>query len=55
MYFMHAKVSLYNGNGFGKNVLIFGADTTSSVHIDSKKKEVSLTKHLSKRWYIFGN
>ena len=26
--------------GFGQNVLIFGADTSSSVHIDNKKKDI---------------
>ena len=28
---------LCNGNGFGKNVIISGADMSSSVHIDNKK------------------
>ena len=28
------------GNGFGKNVVIFGADMSSSVHVDSKKKGI---------------
>ena len=28
------------GNGFGKNVVIFGADVSSSVHVDSKKKGI---------------
>ena len=26
------------GGGFGQNVLIFGADMSSSVHVDNKKK-----------------
>ena len=26
--------------GFGQNVLIFGADTSSSPHIDNKKKDI---------------
>ena len=26
------------GGGFGQNVLIFGADISSSVHVDNKKK-----------------
>ena len=30
--------SLSNGNGFGKNVILFGADVSSLVHIDNKKK-----------------
>ena len=28
------------GNGFGENVIFFGIDTNSSVHIDNKKKYV---------------
>ena len=27
------------GNGFNKNVIIFGAKTSSSVHVDNKKKD----------------
>ena len=27
------------GNGFGKNVIIFGVDMSSSVHVDNKKKD----------------
>ena len=30
----------FTGGGFGQNVLIFGADMSSSVHIDYKKKDV---------------
>ena len=26
--------------GFGKNVIIFGADMSSSVHVDNKKKDI---------------
>ena len=32
------NVSLSNGIGFGKNVILFGADVSSLVHIDNKKK-----------------
>ena len=28
----------FPGDGFGQNVLIFGADMSSSVHVDNKKK-----------------
>ena len=28
-----------DGSGFGKNVIIFGADMSSSVDIDNKKKD----------------
>ena len=30
----------FPGGGFGKNVLIFGADMSSSTHIDNKKKDI---------------
>ena len=29
----------FTGGGFGQNVLIFGADRSSSIHIDNKKKD----------------
>ena len=28
----------FPGGGFGQNVLIFGADRSSSTHLDNKKK-----------------
>ena len=28
----------YAGGGFGQNALIFGADKSTSIHIDNKKK-----------------
>ena len=31
---------LPDSNRFGENVIIFGADMSSSVHIDNKKKDV---------------
>ena len=31
---------LFPGGGFGQNVLIFGADMSSSTHIDNKKKDI---------------
>ena len=31
--------SVPNG-GFGQNILIFGADMSSSIHIDNKKKDI---------------
>ena len=34
----------FPGGGFGKNVLIFGADMSSSAHIDNKKR-----RHISSR------
>ena len=30
----------FSGGGFGQNVLIFGADMSSSIHIDNKKKDI---------------
>ena len=32
------EVFSFPGGGFGQNVIIFGADTSSSAHIDNKKK-----------------
>ena len=32
--------SLYRGSGFSKNVIIFGAYISSSVHIDNEKKDI---------------
>ena len=31
---------LSDGSGFGKNLIMFGADMSSSVHIDNKKKYI---------------
>ena len=31
---------LSNGSGFGKNVIIYGADMSSLVDIDDKKKDI---------------
>ena len=28
------------GGGFGQNILTFGVDTSSSAHIDNKKKDI---------------
>ena len=30
------------GGGLGQNILIFGADMSSSTHIDNKKKDISV-------------
>ena len=30
----------FTGGGFGRNVLIFGADMSTSIHIDNKKKDI---------------
>ena len=34
-----SSFSFQNG-GFGQNVIIFGVDTSSSVHVDNKKKNI---------------
>ena len=31
---------LFPGGGFGKNIIIFGADMSSSIHIDNKGKNI---------------
>ena len=31
---------LFPGSGFGKNVIIFGVDMTSSAHIDNQKRNI---------------
>ena len=52
------------GNGFGKNVIIFGVDMSSSVHVDNKKKymlilgkgstqELERTLTLKENWINF--
>ena len=30
----------FQGGGFGQNVIIFGADMRSSIHIDNEKKNI---------------
>ena len=37
---IHAEVSLSNGSGFGKNLILFGTDMSSSMHVDNKKKYI---------------
>ena len=32
----------FPSGGFGRNVLIFGADMSTSIHIDNKKKDILL-------------
>ena len=36
----YGKFSLSDGSGFGKNVITFVADMSSSVHTDNKKKYI---------------
>ena len=37
--------SIYSvGNGFGRNVIIFGADMSASVHVDNKGKDILILR-----------
>ena len=36
----HRSGTFSVGNGFDKNVIIFGVDMSSSVHVDNKKKDI---------------
>ena len=46
----------FPGGGFGQNVIIFGADMSSSVHVDNKKKDLSLSLHYNGvNSYLFVN
>ena len=46
----------YPGSGFGQNVLIFGADMSSSAHIDNKKKRhISSWKGTNRRVRTYVN
>lgn len=40
MFDVRGTFSLSNGSRFGKNVVIFGVDMSSSSHIDNKKKDI---------------
>ena len=37
---INVLLSLSNGSEFGKNIIIFGADMSPSIHIDNKKKYI---------------
>ena len=39
-WFDRKSIFSFPGGGFGQNVLIFGADMSSSAHIDNKKKDM---------------
>ena len=36
----NGNFSLFDGSGFGKNIVVFGADMSSSVHVDNEKKYI---------------
>ena len=37
---MHSELSRSDGRGFGKNAILFSADMSSLMHIDSKNKDI---------------
>ena len=39
--------SLLNSNGFDKNVIIFGVNDSSSVCVNSKKKDILLLRYFT--------
>ena len=39
----------FTGSGFGQNVLIFGADMSTSIHIDNKGKDIRTWKRTKSR------
>ena len=45
----------FPGGGFGQNVLIFGADMSSSAHIDNKKRHISSWKKTNSRIRTYSN
>ena len=45
----------FPSGGFGQNVLIFGADMSSSTHIDNKKKDISSWKRTNSRIRKYSN
>ena len=45
----------FPGGGFGQNVLIFGADMSSSAHIDNKKRHISSWKRTNTRIRTYNN
>ena len=39
----------FPGGGFGQNVIIFGADMNSSIHVDNKGKDINIRNRSSAR------
>ena len=39
----------FPGGGYGQNVIIFGADMSSSLHIDNKKKHINIRNRSNAR------
>ena len=46
-FYYHGTFSLSNGSGFGKNVIIFGADLSSYMHVYNRKKEILISISIS--------
>ena len=44
MRFNSRSQFLFTDGTYGKNVIIFGADMSSSVHVDNKGKDILKTK-----------
>ena len=47
------ETSSFPTGGFGQNVIIFGVDLSSSVHVDNKKKDILILAESPTRikWY----
>ena len=45
----------FTGVGFGQNILILGVDMSSSVHIDNKKRHISIRKRTNTRIRTYFN
>ena len=45
----------FTGGGFGQNLLIFGADMSTSIHIDNKKRHISTWKRTNTRIRAYFN
>ena len=39
----------FSGDGYGQNVIIFGVDMSSSIHIDNKKRHINTRKRSNTR------
>ena len=53
--FDRASSFSFPGGGFGQNLLIFGADMSSSAHIDNKKKDISSSNWTNARFRTYTN
>ena len=53
--FDRKTVFLFPGIGFGQNVIIFGVDMSSSVHVDNKKRHFNAWKRTNTRIRTYFN